>query len=569
MSTKGTIIIVIAVLILGILIGRFTFNAGNTTLDINTNKNLKKHWTCSMHPQIDLPEFGDCPICGMDLIPKTATNDDGISENVFKMTRNAMALANIETFEVGSITAANQATSIVLSGQIKVNDKETSIQTAHFGGRIEDIYIKSTGEHVKAGALIASIYSPELVSAQNELIEAIEIKDAQPELYKSIRNKMKLWKISETQIQNIENTKKVIINFNLYADVTGYVTEIYKEEGSHITEGAPLFKVADLGKVWAAFDAYEQNIKAIHIEQTISMTLNAYPNEEIKSKIDFIDPNLNTKTRTVTIRTTLPNDNNTLKPGMFVSAVIYTENDTKKKQITIPKSAVLWTGKRSIVYVKVKKDEPVFEMRKVKLGTDLGEHYEIISGLNNGEMVVSNGTFTVDAAAQLRGKNSMMSALNDEKEPIEVDEQFLKQLHYVLEDYMKLKDNLVKANANNASESAKKIQNSLLKIPTELLRNKEAHQVWEKSSKNLSIHLNLISLENDIEKKRLAFINLSKEMINITKVFDVQDTIYVVHCPMADDNKGADWISFENEVINPYFGDKMLRCGKVKQIIFN
>ena len=415
MNTKQLIIIVIAVLVLGIVIGRIT-SSPEKIVEVNTNKNTEEHWTCSMHPKIDLPEAGDCSICGMDLILKATSTDDDIPENAFKMTKNAMALANIETFEVGSATAINQAKSVILSGQIKTNDKTTSIQIAHFGGRIENIYIKSTGEYVEAGKLIASIYSPELVSTQNEFIEAIEIKEEQPELYKSIRNKMKLWKISETQIQYIENTKKVIINFDLYADVSGYVTEIYKEEGNHIIEGAPLFKVANLGNVWAAFDVYEQNIKAVHIGQTISMTLNAYPNKEIKSTIDFIDPNLNTKTRTVTVRATLVNEKTRLKPGMFVSGVVYTSNkNTKMKHITVPKSAVLWTGKRSIVYVKIKKNEPVFEMRKVKLGADLGDYYEILSGLNKGEVIVSNGTFTVDAAAQLEGKISMMSASNDDK----------------------------------------------------------------------------------------------------------------------------------------------------------
>lgn len=564
------IIIIIVVLIIGVLIGRIAFNTEKTTATINSNDDLDKHWTCSMHPQIDLPEFGDCPICGMDLIQKAANTDGDIPENAFRMTENAMALANVETFEVGGAIGGNEMKSIVLSGKIKINEKGTSIQVAYFGGRIEKIYIKSTGEHVTAGELIATIYSPELVSAQNELIEAIDIKEEQPELYNSIRNKIKLWKITETQIQNIENTKKVIANFNLYADVTGYVTEIYKEEGGYIVEGDPLFKVANLENVWAEFDVYEQNIKAVYIDQIISMTLNAYPNMEIKSKIDFIDPNLDAKTRIVIARATVANENKILKPGMFVSAVVYADtNASKKKPITIPKSAVLWTGKRSIVYVKVKKDAAVFEMRKVKLGADWGDYYEIISGLKKGDMIVSNGTFTVDAAAQLMGKNSMMSALNDGIEPLEVDSLFLDQLNYLLEDYMKLKDDLVLANSQSASESAEKIKNRLLEMPTELLRNKETHQVWMESNSDLSKYLNIILLEDGVEKKRLAFINLSDKMINIVKVFGAQDTVYIVHCPMANDNKGGDWISFENEVINPYFGDKMLHCGKVKQKIIN
>ena len=408
-------IIYIGILALGLLLGWFFF--GNEPAIDNhkhDEQTVSEHWTCSMHPQIDLPEFGSCPICGMDLIQRTETGE-GLSSDQFKMSKNAMALANIETIVVGNSLGTEKL--ITLSGKISENDKATAMQTAHFGGRIENLYFKTKGEFVTEGALVASIYSPELVTAQNELIEAIELKESQPELYKAVRNKLKYWKVSEEQIKSIEYNKKVLTNFNMYANVSGFITEIYIEEGNHVKEGTPLFNIANLASVWADFDVYETDIKNLKLGQAITISLNAYPNKLIKTEIDYIDPVLNSKTRTVSVRASLQNKDNALKPGMLITSKVKIDsNETKSTVITVSKTAVLWTGKRSVVYVKTNMNEPIFEMREVVLGSELGANYEILSGLEGGEHVVVNGAFTVDATAQLQGKKSMMNRSEENSE---------------------------------------------------------------------------------------------------------------------------------------------------------
>jgi Cu(I)/Ag(I) efflux system membrane fusion protein len=411
MKTKQ-IIIATLILVLGIVIGKFAFNTKEIVpIDVHTNETKEEHWTCSMHPQIDLPEFGDCPICGMDLILRETHNEeDNQSTNSFKMTNNAMALANIETLIIGKKTSQGLATSnLKLTGKIVANEKNTAIQTAHFGGRIESLMFRSIGEYVSKGRLVATLYSPELVSAQNELIEVLKIKNTQPELYNAVRNKLKNWKITEKQIQQIERTKKAITNFQMYANVSGYITEILVEEGNHVKEGTPLFKVTNLTNVWAEFDVYEQNIHSVKIGQELHIQLNAYQGKTIQSKIDYIDPILNMNTRTVKVRATLQNSGIHLKPGMLITSELKLKTSSRSGSIEVPKTAVLWTGKRSVLYVKVAKDKPVFEMREVSLGADMGMTYQILSGIENGEEVVVNGTFTVDAAAQLQGKKSMMN----------------------------------------------------------------------------------------------------------------------------------------------------------------
>jgi len=413
MKTKQ-IIIFIGILAIGILIGKFVFSNQTQKAELQQTENHEEHWTCSMHPQIDLPEFGDCPICGMDLILKEEGSGEELSKEAFTMSKNAMALANIQTIVIESNnTTDNKNFNIKLSGIIQPNKKETAIQTAHFGGRIEKLHYKSVGEYVSKGSLVAVVYSPELVTAQNEFIEVLAIKTTQPELYQAVRNKLINWKITEKQIHQIELTKKVITNFSMYANVSGYIEQILVQEGNHLKEGSPMFKVADLSKVWAVFDVYEQDIKHFKIGQKLNIVSNAFSDKEIQAQIDYIDPILDTKTRTIKIRATLINNEKLLKPGMLLQSEVAISNSkdkSTKSSIQVPKTAVMWTGKRSIVYLKSKSDEPTFELQEITLGNSKGTNYEITKGLEIGDEVVVNGTFTIDASAQLLGKRSMMNA---------------------------------------------------------------------------------------------------------------------------------------------------------------
>ncbi len=580
-------ITIIAILLIGILIGKFVLgNSRKLGLNNDKIKKIIEHWTCSMHPEIDLPEFGPCPKCGMDLIPKTE-NAEGLNANEFKLSKNALALANIETLVVGdnldkSVLGKDvlqNTSTLKLSGKIMVNDKATAMQTAHFGGRIESLKYRSVGEYVKKGSLIATVYSPELVTAQNEFIEALNIKNAQPELYNAVRNKLKNWKISENQIQQIEQTKKVITNFNMYANVSGYIDEILVQEGNHVKEGSPIFKVSNLGSVWAMFDVYEQDIKNIKLGQQLLITPNAYSNQKIKAKINFIDPSLNTGTRTIAVRATLLNPKNQLKPGMLLTSEVIIKNSAKNNNtatVFVPKTAVLWTGKRSVVYVKTNKDEPVFELREVTLGDASMSNYQIISGLENGVEIVSNGIFTIDAAAQLQGKKSMMSrtdktdkSVNKPKEieRIDVNQKFKKQLDVVFQDYINIKDAFVLTDAKKVNEAAKQTLKNLKKVKMSLLKKPKAHEIWMPNVKIIKESLQNLSNELNIEKQRATFINLSNAMTKVISSFGTNKEVYVQHCPMANDNKGADWLSFDKAIKNPYFGDKMLQCGSVEQTI--
>ncbi|WP_046756706.1 efflux RND transporter periplasmic adaptor subunit [Kordia jejudonensis] len=557
-------IIYIVLLLAGIVIGKFALSGESTQQHSNSEAITTEStlWTCSMHPQIQQPEAGDCPICGMDLIPAQESTGE-LSENQFRMTENAIALANIETITVAEGNAESSA--LQLTGTIEANEKTNAIQTAHFGGRIEKLYVNITGEQVRKGQRIALIYSPELVTTQQELITAIRMKASQPELYKAVRNKLKLWKLSEAQIQQIETSKKVSSKFPIYASVSGVVTEKLVEEGNHIMEGGALFKVSNLNTVWASFDAYEKQLSSLKVGNTITISTNAHPNEEISAKITFIDPVVNTKTRTVAVNVELNNKDGKLKPGMFVTGTL---ESTQKQDsaIYIPKSAILWTGKRSVVYVKTSANEPVFEAREITLGNATTTHYEVISGISSDDEIVTNGAFTVDAAAQLQGKKSMMnsnvsshtSTQANVTKKMEFNTEFEQAFQPSIQAYLELKDAFVKSDTKLTDKKSKAFREAL-----EQLTNSQREKLdlyWALLHKNSKLINEIVPLE----RQRVFFQLISNHMIAIVENFKtLENPLTVQFCPMADNDNGAYWLSNEKLIKNPYFGDVMLTCGSV------
>ncbi|TXE16573.1 efflux RND transporter periplasmic adaptor subunit [Psychroserpens burtonensis] len=589
---NNRIAIYIGLLAIGVLLGWFIFGGvSNTETKHNhdTVTETNQMWTCSMHPQIMQPEAGDCPICGMDLIP-VESSSEGLLADQFKLSENAMALANIQTSIVGN--SKSEGNTIKLSGKIAENEEANAVQVSYFSGRLELLNVSFTGEKVRKGQLLATVYSPELYAAQQELITAASIKKSQPALYNAVRNKLKLWKLSESQINQIETSGKVKENVPVYATVSGTVSEKLVEQGDYIKQGQPLLKIANLSTVWANFDVYENQIDLFKKGQEVSITTNAYDNKKLKGIVDFIDPVLDTRTRTVKLRVVLNNKEEAFKPGMFVEAEIKGIRSNNEQVLAIPSSAVLWTGKRSVVYIKPDSKESIFQMRNIILGHKIGDSYEVLEGLNNGDEIVTNGTFTVDAAAQLQGKKSMMNrdgrkgiagheghlgketttSVNNKKpfnmnERVKVSKDFQNQLKIVFNDYIHLKDALVKDDSKNVQSGSKRLLANLSKVDMKQLENNEAHNHWMSLEKEIKIAATSMSKTSKIVAQRMYFKNLSSYLTNAIEVFGINEKVYHQFCPMADDNNGAYWLSKEEKVINPYFGDAMLTCGEVKQVI--
>ena len=584
--------IYLAILVAGLFLGWLLFGGAPNSETEHAHDTIittNQKWTCSMHPQILKPEAGDCPICGMDLIPaeRSAT---GLLADQFKLTKNAMALANIQTSIVGNSKAEDRA--IKVSGRIVENEAANVVQVSYFSGRIEQLNVRFTGEEVRKGQLLATIYASELYEAQQEFITAISLKKSQPALYKAVRTKLKLWKLSENQINEIETSGIVKENVPIYATVSGTVLEKLVAQGEVVKQGQPLLKIANLNTVWANFQVYESQLNRFKKGQEILVSTNAYPNKVFKSKVDFINPILDLATRTVKLRVVLNNEANIFKPGMFVEGKVKEISSNSSPRLTIPTSAVLWTGERSVVYLKATADAPIFQMKEIKLGNRVGDAYEILEGLSIGDEIVTNGTFTLDAAAQLKGKKSMMnmsggkittgheghlgmdnktSAENEnhlnKNERMKVLVEFQNQLKSVFNEYINLKDALVKDDSKSVVAESKKLLDKISKVEMKLLKSEETHKHWMSLEKEIKMATVSISETSDLKEQRNHFKNLSIYLTNAIEVFGINEKVYSQFCPMANNNKGAYWLSKEEKVINPYFGNAMLTCGEIKQVI--
>lgn len=404
-----------AILLAGLLLGWGIFGGGgshNHDLESETaqTEEASTVWTCSMHPQIKMDKPGKCPICGMDLIPLRSSGgggDDMVDDAAIQMSKEAIALGNIQTSIVGHQDAIKD---VQLYGTIQVDERLQQSQTSHVNGRIENLYVTFTGESVKEGQLIAKIYSPDLLTAQQELLEAAKLQDLQPLLLDAAKEKLRLWKVSEEQINKILQSGSVSPYVNIHANTSGVVIAKNVNQGDYINQGSVLYTISNLSKLWAIFDAYETDLPFLKVGDQLEYTLQSIPGKVYKGRIAFINSMIDASSRTAKIRVEADNRDRNLKPEMYATAKITAPLKGYSKEMVIPKSAVLWTGKRSIVYVKQPNTStPAFRLREIILGPSLGDQYVIMSGLENGEEIVTNGAFTVDASAQLEGKVSMMN----------------------------------------------------------------------------------------------------------------------------------------------------------------
>lgn len=593
------------ILILGIILGNI-FSGGNDNVVVKDGEHEyvqdKKTglWTCSMHPQIRMDKPGNCPICGMELIPLEDSSDDSsenIASNEIIMTEEAIQLANIQTTVVSKSSANKE---IRLLGRVKPDERKLYSQVTHIPGRIERLYVNFTGEKVFRGQKMVRIYSPDLITAQKELFEAINSRDIYPQLYTASRNKLKLWKLTDKQIDAIEKSGIVQEQVDIYSDYSGYVMKRNVELGDHVMAGTNLYDIANLSTVWVMFEAYEADIPWIHINDMVEFTIQAIPGKAYKGKITYVDPFVSSNTRVAKVRVELKNPSNKLLPEMYASGIIKANLSNVKDAIIIPKSAVLWTGKRAVVYVKVPHEKTIsFVYREIILGQDLGDFYIVKNGLKEGEVVATNGVFRIDASAQLIGQKSMMNPEGgkvstgghagmdmggDDQGDMEksenedmsnmvmidkskIDAKFKSQLGKVVSEYIKLKDAFTNDNSILAQKEAKNVKTALENVDMLLLLG-DSHNVWMKALKPLKEATAKIENSKEIGTQRDAFLILGKELSDAINTLGVKTengkALYLEFCPMADNNNGGYWLSYDKEIKNPFLGKEMPTCGEVK-----
>jgi Cu(I)/Ag(I) efflux system membrane fusion protein len=375
----------------------------------------KTKYQCPMHPSVLQDQPGDCPICNMKLLAVTSSGDVHAHDAVggvpglmpITLSAERIQLSGVRTAQVMRESLTQELRTV---GYVTADETSLAQITTRFGGYIEELPASTTGERVTKGQVLATIYSPELLTAQNELINATRWKQDQttPDASATIgrlsttiaedaRRRIELLGISADEIDRIIDTGKPITALSLRSPVTGYVTRKNAVRGAYVDAGTTLFEVADLGHVWVLADIYENEMAHMRIGQKAKLNLVPYPDRTFVGRVDFIYPVVDSQSRTMRIRLDFANRDLALRPGMYGDVVI---ERAAVDAVIIPFEALVDTGKYQYVFLVL--DGGRFVPRRVRTGRHARQHVEILEGLADGDRVVTTANFLVDSESRLR-----------------------------------------------------------------------------------------------------------------------------------------------------------------------
>ncbi len=380
-------------------------------------------YTCAMHPEIRENEPGKCPLCGMNLTAVTPDDEDTQVTHTPAVTATTVAeiklrKAQLQHFRPAYFTVTTmkmQKRARLLGKVLQAETREKTIP-ARVGGRVEKVYIKSTGSKIQRGDAVLALYSPALLTAGEEYLVAYRglqqsASTHEQDMLEQAEKKLRLWGIRPFQYKKWAQRGKVPERVTIYSPVSGVVRKRHAVAGRYFKEGQNFFELYDLSSVWVEIDVYEHDASLVTRGQEVTMQFVAVPGQALQGEIDFISPALDTISRTLKIRATVDNPGGKLKPGMIADVTLHIE--LPGTPLVIPRSAMIDTGKRKVVWIKV--SERKFQAHIIQTGHEAGGYVEVTSGLQKNQQIVLDGNFLLDAQAQLFGGYRTMS--NDARPP--------------------------------------------------------------------------------------------------------------------------------------------------------
>lgn len=466
-STARRFAVALVLIVVGVAIGRWTASEREGSVDRSSpsrasaaSETPAQIWTCSMHPQVRMPNPGNCPICGMKLVP---AKDVAGSGSAVVLSDGAQRVASIEVEPVARHRLAHELRTV---GRIEFAEPNVANLTARVAGRVERLYADYTGVDVAQGDHLVDIYSPDLVVAQEELLlgaralgrdsGAGERSDARDRVrYELAREKLALLGVTTEQIEELEKTGRPGLILTVHAPIGGTVVAKNVREQTYVEIGDPLYDIADLSRVWLLAEVYEFELPWVARGQRAQVTLEALPGEVFEGLVAFVDPRVDERTRTVKVRINLDNARRLLKPGMFAHVTIraplgadgkravallagmftcpmhpevvadregtcplcgmalarepgepIAETERSSALLAVPRTAVLDSGARRIVWIE--RAPGRYEAAEVVLGPRAGDRYPVLAGVNEGDRVVVRGNFLLDSQSQIEGKPSLL-----------------------------------------------------------------------------------------------------------------------------------------------------------------
>lgn len=572
----GFTIALLVVLALGVAVGRMGRAAPHEAPNLAEHEHATEVWTCSMHPQIRMDEAGQCPICGMDLVPAESSEAKAAPDaGVVVLTPRAQALAGIRTTEV---VRTEPRAEVRLLGRVDYDETRLRMVTPWTDGRIDKLRVRVTGSKVRKGQVVADLYSPELYAAMRDLLVAVKQADKLSDglhgsgklaatAVASAREKLRLLGVSDKEITAIERAGAAPKKVSVRSPFSGTVLKRNVEEGDYVKAGTALYHVADLSKVWVQIDAYESDLPHLARGNSVTIELDALPGETFTGEVAFIDPVVDRRTRTARVRVEVPNPKGELRPGMFAQAVVQADIADQSSHLVIPSGAVLFTGRRSVVYVETPGQPGSYALREVRVGAPAGPVFAVLSGLSEGERVVSKGAFVVDADLQLRGGASMMTRPGDDDDATDappLTPESLALLGPVVEAYADAQEQLARDDFKSARASLSTLAE--LANTTKIAEARETREAWQTLASELAGHgRHSAKAQGDADVRR-SFERLSDTVAALLTTFGnpTEAPLHIAYCPMAFDNEGAQWVQRTDSPANPYYGSAMLRCGNVR-----
>ena len=544
------------------------------------------YYTCTMHPSVHSHDANaKCPICSMDLVPVMKKAAGGPVQNgAIKMVEGLPVAPPSTEFrvpverqqQIGVVYAAAERRplhqTIRAVGVVAPDQTRRWEFVARVDGYIQKLHVTSPGEPVQKDQPLLTIYSPDLLTAERELVNLLDARDrattqdgkaAANRLIESSRRRLEQWSITPAQVAALEKTRQATEFLTLQSPFSGVVEDVPVNQGRKVMTGDHLVNVADLSLVWVWAEFYENEAPMLVKGQKVTVTTKSYPGEKFEGQLSLVSPFLNETKRTAKARIDIPNPALKLHPGMYVEVGLGMD---KGEALTIPVSAVMPTGSRTLVFVG--KGGGMIEPRFIQLGGKYGGIYEVQSGLKEGERVVASANFLIDAESKVQGAvTSFEEPATGELRKAPLPQAAAALYQPVIAAYFNVQKSLVQDHLDGLSAQVAQLREKVRVVATSAVKPGERADDYERHVGAIVVTLDQFKA-GTLDEARVSFGKVSAALIAVLNEFPppLNSTVYILNCPMWD-KSAADWIQTTAAVENPFMGRKMAGCGDVVKTI--
>jgi Cu(I)/Ag(I) efflux system membrane fusion protein len=550
-------------------------------------KNDIDYYTCTMHPWVHSKKPGTCPVCGMDLVPvfKSKPQGDQASQigNTPGSSSKPSAQPESHDFDVpverqqqfGVTYAQTKRQRLVRTvrtvGLVTADKGRQWMYVPRTDGYVQKLYITSPGQVVEKGQDLLQVYSPDIATSEQELIKLLENRDHGAagaardidQLIQSAKRRLRQWNLTDQQIEELEKNRIPSEYLTLVSPFRGVVEDVPADQGARFSMGQKLISVADLSLVWVWAEFYQNEIPMINVGQAVSISFGS--DKSFTGVVAVVNPFVSPAQRTTKVRIDLPNPNLELRPGMYVNADLSVDLG---EGLTVPINAVVPTGSRNIVFLD--KGQGKLQPRLVQLGSQVGDAYQVMSGLKEGDRVVASANFLIDAESQVQGALQGFDQETTTPPPVETGHQnglgdnSREPFDSLLKDYSAIQDQLAHDETDRLKDSINDFDSDIHAIAGAHFQLANRQSQFMQDLKELDEATEGAFQADGLEPARIHFGNLSAALI--TLLSDCRPPLSqawsVVRCPIWKKSP-AQWLQTDQQIHNPFLGTAASQCGQI------